>query len=197
MSLSTVFNMGKPFIPIHDTPYTEKKVYTTEPIEKRLERALSESGFSDIGITIEPDGVRIEAQNNKYYYAPRALSVVLRLVRLITPPRLRNIEIILTQNGIPMTQYTALRDDLDELYREKLTRDEFSYLSKLRTDVYRKPDVDITHRKWVDFGLKPRIRNRREPAFPVLRVPGGRFRLDEYPPLAGRVPDRRRGLLSS
>jgi hypothetical protein len=42
-----------------------------------------------------------------------------------------------------MIEFSALREDLAELYREKLTRSEFLYLSSINTKAFRKPDEKI------------------------------------------------------
>ncbi|MBA4391249.1 MAG: hypothetical protein C0399_09960 [Syntrophus sp. (in: bacteria)] len=155
MSLSTVFDIGKPFVPIFDPPYAEKKQDSLSPLSKRLVKALSGSGFSNIGITIEHDTLRIEAQNDKYFYSTRAISVILRLVAAMTPPGIQKFDIILTQNSIPMVEYSTIREDVADLYREKLTRSEFVFLSKIDTNIHKNSDVEIQHKKWVEYGVKP------------------------------------------
>ena len=125
------------------------------PIEQRLEKALRGSGFSNVGVSLDWDRLHIEAENNKYYYGTRAISVILRLVLMITPPRVGKIDITLTQYGIPMIEFSTLREDISEFYREKLSRDEFLFLSKITTDVHTNPDVEIKRRKWIEYGLKP------------------------------------------
>jgi hypothetical protein len=169
VSLSTVFNIGKPFIPIYDPPYIEKKQDAADPLASRLTKALDGSGFSNIGVKIDRDYLRIEAQNDKYYYATRALGVIVRLVAMMIPPGIERIDIVFTQNGIPMFEFSTTREDIAELYREKLTRSEFMFLSKTDTKVYRKPVEDISHRKWIDYGIKPAIET-------LLNDPSGFFK---------------------
>ena len=155
VSFSTLFNLGKPFIPIYDPPYKEKSGDVFNPLEERLEKALRGSGFSNVGVRLAWNGLRIEAENDKYYYAPRAVGVILRLILMITPERIQKIHIVLTQYSIPMIEFSILREDVEELYREKLTRDEFLFLSGINTGVYKKSDVETRYRKWVEYGLKP------------------------------------------
>ncbi len=155
VSLSTVFNLGKPFIPIFDPPYAEKKEDAADPLTTRLTKALKGSGFNNIGVKVDRDYLRIEAQNDKYYYSTRALGVIIRLVATMMPPSVEKIDIVLTQNGIPMFEFTTTREDIAELYRDKLTKSEFLFLSKIDTKVYKKPAEDISHRKWIDYGIKP------------------------------------------
>ncbi len=155
ISLSTVFNMGKPFIPIYDAPYNERKDDKLNPLEARLEKALRESGFRNIGINVEWDKVSIEAENMKYYYSNRAIGVILRLVSTITPRRIRKIQIVLTRYGIPLMEFSALREDLEDLYAEKLTWGDFLFLSTMDTNVYKRPDVVIRDKRFLDYGVKP------------------------------------------
>ena len=155
ISLSTVFNIGKPLVPIYDAPYKEKKEYLLDSVENRLVKALRASGFSNIGITLEKDSLRIEAENGKYYYAPRAVGVILRLVIMITPARIQKIDIVLTRYRIPMIEFSTLREDIAEWYGEKLTQSEFIFLSKMNSDLYKTPDVEIKNRRYVDYGVKP------------------------------------------
>jgi hypothetical protein len=155
VSLSTVFEMGKPFIPIYDRPYKEKAEVATYSLEKRLEIALSKSGFQNIGISVDGSHLRIEAENVKYYYAPRALEVILKIAHSLTGPGIQLIDVVFTQNGIPMVEHTCLRSDLEELYNNKLTKDEFFFLSRMNTSVNQRPDVKIKDRRWIGAGLKP------------------------------------------
>ena len=155
VSFSTIFNLGKPFIPIYDHPYREKREDMFNPVEERLEKALKGSGFSNTGVRLAWDSLRIEAENDKYYYAPKAIGVILRLVLAITPPRIRKIDIVLTRYGIPMTEFSTLREDVAELYREKLTLDEFLFLSNISTVPRKDPDMEIKYRKRMDYGIKP------------------------------------------
>jgi len=155
VSVSTLFELGKPLIPIYDPPYKEKKEDVFNPLEERLEKALRASGFRNVGVRVSWDSLKIEAENEKYFYAPRAISVILRLVAGIAPKRIEKIDIVLTQYGIPLLEFSTLREDISELYREKLTRDEFLFLSDINTKVYKSPDMDIKYRKWIEYGLKP------------------------------------------
>jgi hypothetical protein len=162
INLSVAFDIGQPLIPIYDHPYREKQEDRTSPLHKRLIKALHGSGFSNIGIDIQGYDLWIEAQNDTYYYSTKAIGVILKIVNEIAPLIPRNAEqkihIVLTDNLIPVIQLTTTRLDIMEFYREKLTFNEFFYLSKINTDVLEKPDVKREHRKYFDYGVKPAFR---------------------------------------
>lgn len=155
LNLSVAFDMGQTLLPVYDPPYKEKKKDKENPLSERLEKALYESGFSNIGISIEGRDVIIVAQNDKYFYTTRAIGVILKILNDIAPERTGRVDIILTSNGIPILKYTTTKLDIDEFYAEKLKPGEFAYLSKLKTDVSWTPDVTLKHKKYLDYGINP------------------------------------------
>ncbi|MBP9561077.1 MAG: YjbH domain-containing protein [Syntrophorhabdaceae bacterium] len=155
LNLSVAFDMGQTLLPVYDPPYKEKKKDKENPLSERLEKALYESGFSNIGISIEGRDVIIVAQNDKYFYTTRAIGVILKILNDIAPERTGRVDIILTSNGIPILKYTTTKLDIDEFYAEKLKPGEFAYLSKLKTDVSWTPDVTLKHKKYFDYGINP------------------------------------------
>lgn len=158
INLSVAFDIGQPLIPIYDRPYREKQEDRTSPLHKRLIKALNGSGFSNIGIDIEGYDLWIEAQNDTYFYSTRAIEVILKIVNEIAPLNIQKVKIVLTNNLIPVIQVTTTRLDIMEFYRERLTFNEFFYLSKINTDVLEVPDVKREHRKYFDYGVKPAFR---------------------------------------
>lgn len=162
VNFSMAFDIGNPLIPIYDHPYKEKERDRENPLSKRLINALHASGFSNIGVDMQGYDLWIEAQNDTYFYSTRAIGVILKIVNDIVPLITRNeeqkVHIVLTDNLIPVIQYTTTRADIMELYRGKLTLNEFYYLSKVNTDVLEIPDLKREHRKYFDYGIKPAFR---------------------------------------
>ncbi|MFA6413995.1 MAG: YjbH domain-containing protein, partial [Syntrophales bacterium] len=72
VNVSMNFELGQPMLPIFDLPYKEKAELRRNPLAERLDRALKESGFTDIGIKTAGNDLWIEATNDKYYYSPKA-----------------------------------------------------------------------------------------------------------------------------
>ena len=149
------FDMGKPVIPIYDPPYREEPPMRMSPLEERLITALSRSGFSDIGVEIEGKSLWIDARNENYYYSPKAVSVIMGLVREISPEAIQDVNIMLTENRIPMIQFSATRSDIAQWYEEKLTARELLYLSRLDTDIHSRPDIPRREIRLVRYGFRP------------------------------------------
>jgi hypothetical protein len=169
INLSTLFEIGQPFIPIYDQPYREKSTDKGYPVETRLISALFASGFSNIQVKINVNDIRIEAQNNRYFYVTKAVGVILKLVNDITPHHIENIHIIMNSNGIPLFKFSVLRNDIIDWESEKLTYNEFIHLSKFHSSVTDSSDTRIFHRDFFEYGLKPSLES-------YLNDPSGFFK---------------------
>jgi hypothetical protein len=155
ISLSTAFDIGKPLIPIYDPLYREKPYERLDPMQKRIVTALYNSGFSDIGIAVMNDHLWIEAQNDKYIYATRAIGVILKILADIDPENIDNIRIVLKENEIPMVELETAMSDILDLYAGKMSLHEFLSLSKFNTAISGIPNLRIEHRKLFDYGIRP------------------------------------------
>lgn len=158
VNLSVAFDIGQPLIPIYDHPYKEKQQDRKDTLQKRLAKALYESGFSNIGIDMQGHDLLIETQNDRYLYSTSAIGVILKIVNDIAPLDIQKVNIVLTDNLIPTFRFTTTRLDIKELYEDKITINEFYHLSKIHTDVVEIPDVKLKQRKYFDFGFKPAFR---------------------------------------
>jgi hypothetical protein len=155
VNLSMAFDIGQPLIPIYDQPYREKQSDRTASLQNRLVKALHESGFSNIGIDEHEHDLFIEAQNNKYYFTTKAIGVILKIVNDIAPYNIQYIHIILTQNQIPIVEFTTDRNDVNEYFTEKLSGNDFLHLSKTKTDTTETTDAALKHKEYFSFGFKP------------------------------------------
>ena len=158
INFSVAFDMKEPLIPIYDHPYRERQNHRSDPLRDRIVRALYASGFSDIGIGKRRDELWIDAQNDRYYYTPRAIDVVLAIVADIVPADIHNIHLVLKENGIPVAALVTTREDIVNLYAEELTFGEFFYLSDISTDITQIPEGKRIHKKYFDYGIKPSFR---------------------------------------
>jgi hypothetical protein len=154
-NLSVGFDIGKPLIPIYDPPYMEKPSDKLHPLHERITIALYHSGFSDIGIVMEGDELWIEAQNERYYYNTKAVGVILRILGAISPKDTNKIHIILKENGIPVFEFITTKADIADLYSDKLTLNEFFYLSRIETDVSKTRDIQGRYIKLFRYGIRP------------------------------------------
>jgi hypothetical protein len=170
VNLSAAFDLGVPMIPLYDHPYREKPEHRLSPVEERIARGLAASGFSDIIVRKAGDRLMVEARNDKYYYTPRALSVMLRVVAGLTPAEVGVIRLILSENGIPVVAMTTTREDAALFLADKLTAVEFLGLrlngdssipaGKIEPSPF---NLAITeglpgkklYREWWDYGIRP------------------------------------------
>ncbi len=169
VNLSVAFDLGVPLIPLYDHPYREKPEHRLNPVEERIARGLAASGFGSIAVRLVGEELRIEAQNVKYYYTPRALGVILRLAAEMAPADVRTLRLVVTENGIPMAAMTAAREDAVLFTTEKITAKEFLTLAGMETDVFEGLPVKKKLADYWDYGLNPSFRT-------FLNDPSGFFK---------------------
>ncbi len=165
ISLSTVFDIGKPLIPIFDPLYREKPYERQNPIERRIVTDLYYSGFSNIGVTVIDNDLWIEAQNDKYFYTTRALGIILKFLADINPENINKVHIVMKENEIPVVELVTTMMDVLDLFSEKMTLKEFMSLSEIDTSTRKLPDIPIEHKKLFSYGFKPEFQtylNSRE-----------------------------------
>jgi len=155
INVSFAFELGNPLVPIYVHPYKEKPEFKTNPLTKRLVRALSESGFSNIGVMETDDELWIEAENDRYYYTPRAIAVILKIVNDIAPANIQKVHLILAENGVPDVEFTTTKEDVAEYFAGRLSYPQLYRLSKIHTDIYEPLKVKKEFRKFFDFGIRP------------------------------------------
>jgi hypothetical protein len=154
-NVSVAFDIGKPLLPIFTAPYRENVTDTLNPLSERLTKALYFSGFSDIGIKVQEDELWIEAENERYFYSPKALETILHVVANIAPEHIREFHILLKDNGVPLIQLSTLHQDVKDLHSGKLTIDEFLHLSGIHTETSRTLHVRTEHKKTFRYSIKP------------------------------------------
>ena len=173
VNLSMNFELGVPMLPLYEKIYIESPELRPGPLARRIIVALRESGFSNIGVTIGGGDLRIEAQNDQYYYMPKALAKMLSLLKDILDRGegrdISDVHILLSDNGIPVLAFDTTREDIALLYEEKYTLGEFLYASKTRTDVTENLPVRHADKRWWNWGLKPSLQT-------MLNDPSGFFK---------------------
>ncbi|RJQ17464.1 MAG: hypothetical protein C4560_08545 [Nitrospiraceae bacterium] len=169
VNFSTTFDIGKPLLPIYEQVYQGKTADALDPIHERMIRALHNSGFSGIGVAIINEELWVKAQNDKYFYSTRAIGIVLELIAGINPENVKRIHVILTENEIPVVEFTTATIDLLDFYAEKMTFDEFLRMSDFKTAVRDIPDMETAFRKSFNYGWKPSLET-------FLNDPSGFFR---------------------
>jgi hypothetical protein len=156
INASVAFDLGVPLIPIYSPLYRENPGMRLNPLDERIVRGLEESGFSDIIIRNFGDELQVEAQNNRYYYTPQAVSTMLRILEELAPPETRQIRIVITANGIPVLSLSALRSDAGLFASEKLSAKQFLFLSGgMDTDIVKGLVGKRVGHQWWDHVIRP------------------------------------------
>ncbi len=155
VNVSVAFDLGVPFIPIYDPPYREKPESRTNTLARRISDALSVSGFSNIGVKEEGGEFWVEGENNKYFYTPKAIGVMLKIISAVAPAHIQVVHVVLSDNGIPVLEFTTTKENMADLYGEKITASQFFYLSQVRTDIDQSLSVRKEHRQFFDYAIKP------------------------------------------
>ncbi len=156
VSFTSTFDIGNALIPIYDTPYREEERMKKVPVHERLIAALQASGFSNIAVYTGYTGrLVVEAENDKYFYNTRAISVILKLLADILPADSGGIDIVLHKNGIPVYKLAVTYPDIMDLENDRMELWEFCLLAKLDTGVNQLSDRTRRHKKYFDFGIKP------------------------------------------
>ncbi|OPY70882.1 MAG: hypothetical protein A4E57_00197 [Syntrophorhabdaceae bacterium PtaU1.Bin034] len=169
LNFSMLFDIGRPIIPIYDKPYKEKPDNRLKPSGERIADALKTLGFSDIGVAEEGDTLVIRAQNDKYFYSMKAVSVVFRVAAAFAPPPVNRVCVTFTQIGIPMFEAEATLADIRDLYSNRMTNKEFFYVSKISTDVAHAPAVPVKDKRTLRPDWKPSFQT-------LLNDPSGFFK---------------------
>ncbi len=169
-NISMPFVIGRPMIPIvdHIVTYEDEKKYYNN-FEKRLAAALYQSGFRNIKIKMVNDNLWLEAENDTYFYTPKAIKVIGEILSTIKKKSIKKVHIILAQNQIPILEFDTTKKDIDDYINGKLKTWQFLYLSKLRTDVYKGIDAPMLYPHRFTFELKPSLET-------FLNDPSGFFR---------------------
>ena len=104
VSASVAFDIGRPLVPIRDEPYLEPVEASRAPLQDRIAFALADVGFSDIAVSTDAFTLRIDAENDRYFFAPRAVEVLLATIAPFVPPNVEYVRVQLKENGIPVAE---------------------------------------------------------------------------------------------
>ena len=155
VNFSVAFDIGRPMIPIYDSPYREGPEHLSDLLSDRIAAGLAASGFSDIGVDSDGITLQIRAQNDRYFFTPRAVEVILEIVAPRIPDTVDYLHIQLTENGIPAVDFVTTRTGLAMLSSGEIGLDRFFELSTFKTDEDR-PYVEKTvKRRRLDYEVKP------------------------------------------
>jgi hypothetical protein len=169
LSLAFAFDIGTPLVPLYNPTYKENKTNRTKSLDERIAIALNHLGFSDIAIRLKGDELWVQAENDKYLYPAKAVGVMLKVVTDMAPETVESCHVILTENRIPMFQFTALRSDLVDFYADRMSLYELLALSRIDTTLYAPLSAPLFFKRPFTYGLKPSVET-------LLNDPSGFFK---------------------
>jgi hypothetical protein len=155
VTASVAFDIGRSLVPIHDPPYRESFDASREPLADRIGLALSEVGFSDIGVSSDGFTLRIDAQNDRYFFAPRAVEVLLSTIAPFLPPNVEYVRVQLKENGLPAAEAAVPASVLSRESGGRIPTERRREATGFRSAGFDAPIRAITHRRWFDYSLKP------------------------------------------
>jgi Exopolysaccharide biosynthesis protein YbjH/SLBB domain len=155
VSASIAFDIGRPMVPIRDEPYVEPVEASRAPLQDRIAFALSDVGFSDIAVSTDAITLRIDAENDRYFFAPRAVEVLLATIAPFVPPNVRYVQVQLKENGIPVAEAAVLASVLSGGGDGFTLTDRIRAAAGFRSANFDAPLRPTSYRRRFDYSLKP------------------------------------------
>ncbi|MFA6148719.1 MAG: YjbH domain-containing protein [bacterium] len=155
VTASVAFDIGRPLLPIQDEPYRESAGASRAPLADRIAFALADVGFSDIAVSGDGFTLRIDAQNDRYFFAPHAVEVLLATIAPFVPPNVEYVRVQLKENGIPTVEAATIATALSGADGEFLQADRIRAAVRFRSANFESPIQPTTHRRRFDYSLKP------------------------------------------
>ncbi|PJB32210.1 MAG: hypothetical protein CO109_05840 [Deltaproteobacteria bacterium CG_4_9_14_3_um_filter_65_9] len=155
LAASVAFDLGRPLVPIFDPPYLETAEASRAPLQDRIAFALANEGFSDIAVSGDAFTLRVDAQNDRYFFAPRAVEALLATIAPFVPPNVEYVRVQLKENGIPVAEAATIATALSDEGGGPPSVDRIRAAAGFRSGNFYAPIRPTTHRRWFDYGLKP------------------------------------------
>ncbi|MEK6695898.1 MAG: YjbH domain-containing protein [Candidatus Deferrimicrobiota bacterium] len=155
VTASVAFDIGRPLVPIHDPPYLETVEASRAPLQDRIAFALADAGFSDIAVSGDGFTLRVDAQNDRYFFAPRAVEALLATIAPFVPPNVEYVRVQLKENGIPVAEAAVPASALSGAGSGFFPTDRIRAAVGFRSENFDAPIRPTSHRRWFDYSLKP------------------------------------------
>ncbi|HAM33424.1 MAG TPA: hypothetical protein DDX05_06065 [Deltaproteobacteria bacterium] len=155
VTASVDFEIGRPLVPIYDPPYRETPGASRNPLPDRIAFALADVGFSDIAVSNDGFTLRIDAQNDRYFFAPRAVEVLLATVAPFVPSNVEYIRVQLKENGIPVAEAAAPATALSGAGAGFTQTERIRNAVGFRSAYFDAPLRPTAYRRRIDYSLKP------------------------------------------
>lgn len=151
------FDIGRPILPIHDPPYREADAARQGALSDRIAAALLATGFSDIGVEADDFSLRIDAENDRYFFTPNAIEAVVDSIAPMVPARYEYVRIRIKENGIPLVEFITTSAAIEGLREGRIPKSRFFEISSYRTEFIGEPIGKTVGRRWYDFSIGPAL----------------------------------------
>ncbi len=155
VSASVAFDIGRPLVPIRDEPYLEPVEASRAQRRDRIAFALANEGFSDIAVSDDGVALRVDVENDRYFFAPHAVEVLLATIAPFVPPEMEYVRVQLKQNGIPVAEAAVPASALSEAGSGFLRTEKIRDAVGFRSANFDAPIRPTSHRRWFDYSLQP------------------------------------------
>ena len=124
-------------------------------LQDRIAFALADVGFSDIAVSTDAFTLRIDAENDRYFFAPRAVEVLLATIAPFVPPNVEYVRVQLKENGIPVAEAAVSASVLSGAGSGFFLTDRIRAAAGFRSANFDAPLRPTTYRRRFDYSLKP------------------------------------------
>ena len=125
------------------------------PLQDRIAFALADVGFSDIAASTDAFTLRIDAENDRYFFAPRAVEVLLATIAPFVPPNVEYVRVQLKENGIPVAEAAVSAFVLSGGGDGFTLTDRIRAATGFRSANFDAPLRPTSYRRRFDYSLKP------------------------------------------
>ncbi len=129
--------------------------WSTDPavIRQQTEAALTAQDLGLFGLSVTGDTASVSVENGTYYARPQAVGRAMRALTYSMPPAIDTFAVTLIENGIPVTEVTLARADIEELEFEL----DGAWASYTRASIEDVTETEFTPGVFprFDWGLEP------------------------------------------
>jgi len=152
---SVAFDIGRTLVPIRDETYTEPVEASRAQRRDRIAFALADVGFSDIAVSDGGYTLRVDAQNDRYFFTPRAVEVLLATIAPFVPPNVEYLRVQMKENGLPVAEATVPASALSGPGDGFFLTDRIRAAVGFRSANFDAPIRPTAFRRRFDYSLKP------------------------------------------
>jgi len=99
--------------------------------------------------------LRVEARNDRYFFPERAVEEILEVLATLEPGRFEYIQIVLTEERIPLLGFATTGHGLAGYNRGEISARRFRDFSRFTLELAEAPPLPVRHRRLFDWAVRP------------------------------------------